>query len=109
MIRLENCPADCDESCYQCLRSFRNRFEHQLLDRKVGASLLRYILNGTMPTLDQARLDLAARKLLSDLAGRDIDGVEFFHNEPTHIDGIGTVQAPNSARRGTQRMDLLRP
>jgi hypothetical protein len=97
--RLENCPADCDQSCYRCLRSFRNRFEHQLLDRKIGASLLRYILNGTMPTLDQTRLDLAARKLLSDLAGRDIDGVEFFYGEPTQVDGIGTVQAPILARR----------
>ena len=97
--RLESCPADCDQSCYRCLRSFRNRFEHQLLDRKVGASLLRYILDGTLPTLDQTRLDLAARRLLSDLAGRDIEGVEFFYNEPTQIDGIGTVQAPILARR----------
>jgi len=98
--RLENCPAGCDESCYRCLRGFRNRFEHQMLDRKIGASLLRYILNGTMPTLDQTRLDLAAHKLLTDLAGRDIDGVEFFYNEPTEVDGIGTVQAPILARRG---------
>ena len=54
--RLENCPADCDASCYQCLRSFRNRFEHGLLDRHVGASLLRYLLYGTLPAMDPARL-----------------------------------------------------
>lgn len=101
--RLESCPTDCDESCYRCLRSFRNRFEHQMLDRKVGASLLRYILYGTPPTLDQTRLDLSARKLMSDLASRDIGGVEFFYNEPTQVDGIGTVPAPILMQRGDRR------
>ena len=47
--RLETCPADCDASCYRCLRSFRNRFEHGLLDRKIGAALLKYVLDGTKP------------------------------------------------------------
>src|SRR6185312_10634650 len=35
---LEDCPAGCDRSCYRCLRSFKNRFEHNLLDRHLGAS-----------------------------------------------------------------------
>lgn len=52
--RLEECPADCDESCYRCLRSFRNKLDHRLLDRKVGAALLRHLLHGTPPTLDEA-------------------------------------------------------
>ena len=33
------CPEDCDASCYRCLRSFKNKFEHILLDRYVGAEL----------------------------------------------------------------------
>src|SRR5207247_1194307 len=75
--RLESCPADCDESCYRCLRSFRNRFEHALLDRHVGASLLLYLIDGTPPELDLARLERSADKLFDDLVGRGLDGVTF--------------------------------
>lgn len=100
--RLENCPANCDESCYQCLRSFRNRFEHGLLDRKVGASLLRYLLNGETPTLDQDRLDLAADKLFTDLDSRGLPDVEFQRKALVHVPGIGQIGAPILATRGTQ-------
>ena len=103
LTRLDQCPADCDESCYQCLRSFRNRFEHGLLDRKIGASLLRYILYGTIPTLDQSRLDLAAEKLYTDLDSRDLRGVEFTRKAMVDIAGIGTIKAPILATRGTQQ------
>ena len=41
---LEGCPDKCDRSCYRCLRSYKNKFEHDLLDRKVGAVLLNYLL-----------------------------------------------------------------
>ena len=60
---LENCPAGCDRSCYRCLRSFKNRFEHQSLDRFVGASLLRYLLHGEEPFLDQARTERSTNRL----------------------------------------------
>jgi hypothetical protein len=30
---MKTCPEDCDASCYRCLRSFKNKFEHSLLDR----------------------------------------------------------------------------
>lgn len=96
--RLESCPADCDASCYRCLRSFRNRFEHGLLDRKVGAALLKYVLDGTLPTLDNMRVEQSIDKLLADLGSRAIDGVEFLKNEPIDVDGIGTVVAPILAR-----------
>ena len=46
---LEVCPEDCDKSCYRCLRSYKNKFEHHLLDRHVGASLLRSIVHGNSP------------------------------------------------------------
>lgn len=96
--RLEKCPANCDASCYRCLRSFRNRFEHGMLDRKVGAALLRYVLNGTMPTLDALRMDQSIDKLLADLQSRDVDGIEFLKNEPVDIDGLGQITAPILAR-----------
>jgi hypothetical protein len=102
--RLEQCPADCDESCYQCLRSFRNRFEHGLLDRKVGASLLRYLLYGDQPTLDQARLDLSADKLFADLDSRDLPDTNFQRNEVVEVPGIGSVTAPILATHAEQQM-----
>ncbi|WP_431971322.1 DEAD/DEAH box helicase [Nocardia sp. bgisy134] len=101
--RLESCPANCDESCYQCLRSFRNRFEHGLLDRKVGASLLRHLLYGTVPTLDQIRFDLAADKLFTDLDSRDLSDIHFARKAAVDVPGIGTVEAPILAMRGAQQ------
>ena len=101
--RLEHCPADCDESCYQCLRSFRNRFEHGLLDRKVGASLLRYVLHNEPPTLDQARLDLSADKLFADLESRDLPDTKFERGTVIDVPGIGPVAAPILATRGSKR------
>ncbi|NMM24053.1 MAG: DUF1998 domain-containing protein [Phycicoccus sp.] len=100
--RLEHCPADCDESCYRCLRSFRNRFEHSLLDRKVGASLLRYLLKGESPTIDAARLDLAADKLYADLQGRDLPGVNLDRGVVLDVPGVGPITAPILASRGPQ-------
>lgn len=96
--RLEKCPSDCDASCYRCLRSFRNRFEHGLLDRKIGAALLKYALNGTIPALDDVRVSQSIDKLLADLQSRDIGGIEFRKNEPVEVDGIGTITAPILAR-----------
>ncbi|MGH3435455.1 MAG: DEAD/DEAH box helicase [Sciscionella sp.] len=100
---LEECPAQCDESCYRCLRSFRNRFEHGLLDRHVSASLLRYLIDGTLPVLDTERLDRSAEKLYGDLLSHGIEGVEFSRNVEIRLDGIGRVTAPILAERGDQR------
>ena len=52
---LEACPEGCDRSCYRCLRSYKNKFEHDLLDRHLGASLLRYLIFGSDPTMDGKR------------------------------------------------------
>ena len=101
--RLESCPADCDESCYRCLRSFRNRFEHALLDRHIGASLLRYLIYGTPPELDMARLERSTDRLFDDLTGRGLDEVIFRRRSPVEIAGIGSVEAPILATRGDQQ------
>lgn len=105
--RLEECPADCEESCYRCLRSFRNRFEHSQLDRHVGASLLRYLLEGTLPTLPQQRLDRSADRLYEDLIRSGIDGVEFERNAQVNIDGIGRVNVPILATKATGERALI--
>lgn len=41
---MEDCPEHCDTSCYRCLRSFRNKLDHAVLDRYVGAQLLRHVM-----------------------------------------------------------------
>lgn len=94
LTRLENCPSNCEESCYRCLRSFRNRFEHTHLDRHVGASLLRYLLDGTLPTLTPERLDSSAQKLYEDLERSGIRGVKFERDVSLDVDGIGRVVVP---------------
>ena len=64
---LEDCPEGCDASCYRCLRSFRNRIDHALLDRHVGAQLLRHILTGGAPPFSQDRAIMALTTLANDL------------------------------------------
>lgn len=95
---LEGCPAGCDRSCYRCLRSFKNKFEHELLDRHLGASLLRYLMLDEEPILDSARIERAADKLYGDLCRQGLDGVEFSRDTTIDVPGIGPVVAPIVAR-----------
>ena len=53
---MKACPENCDASCYRCLRSFKNKFEHILLDRHVGAELLEYLLTGQLPEFNLGAL-----------------------------------------------------
>jgi hypothetical protein len=100
---LENCPDGCDESCYRCLRGFRNRFEHTLLDRHVGASLLRYLILGTPPLLNPPRLERSVDKLFDDLVGLALEDVTFERKATVNISGIGSVLAPILARKDGQQ------
>jgi ATP-dependent helicase YprA (DUF1998 family) len=95
---LEGCPASCDRSCYRCLRSFKNRFEHNLLDRYLGASLLRYLVLDEEPVLDKWRLEQAADKLHTDLSRQELETVEFVRNGAVNVPGIGTIEVPILAR-----------
>lgn len=95
---LDFCPSDCDHSCYRCLRSFKNRFEHDLLDRHVGASLLRYVLEGTEPALAKSRIESSTDRLFVDLDRHDAEGVTFLRNAATVVPGLGTIEAPILAR-----------
>jgi hypothetical protein len=93
LARLANCPEGCDSSCYRCLRSFRNRFEHQLLDRDVGAALLRYALDGQLPTLSAARVERSIGALHADLA-RQHPELTLSRDATLDLVGVGRVVAP---------------
>ena len=73
---LGECPEGCDVSCYRCLRSFRNRFDHAILDRHVGAALVRFVLTGQQQPFDVLRLATATELLYQDLSRQGLDGVE---------------------------------
>ena len=96
---LESCPADCDRSCYRCLRSYKNKFEHDLLDRQVGASLLRFLIHGTRPTLDSVRLSSSTDLLFEDLQRHDVGGVVIRRDFTISVPGVGDVRAPIHIQR----------
>ena len=62
---LDDCT--CEDSCYQCLRSYKNRFDHALLDRRLGADLLRSCFQGTEPTVPDVWAQDALRRLCDDM------------------------------------------
>jgi hypothetical protein len=91
---MKTCPENCDASCYRCLRSFKNKFEHALLDRHVGADLLEYLLSGVLHEFDADRLKNSTALLYSDLL-RQADGdVDLRTNVTMTVAGLGDVRVP---------------
>lgn len=90
---LENCPASCDQSCYRCLRSFKNRFEHRLLDRHVGAGLLRYMLTEGGVEIPTLRTEAATTRLFEDLARLGLD-LTVTRDVPLSLPSGATILAP---------------
>ena len=90
---LTRCPEGCDASCYRCLRSFKNKFEHSLMDRHVGAQLLQYLINGQITEFNKGRLASSTALLRNDLQRQSVDGTRFDMDVPMGTDG-GPVRAP---------------
>jgi ATP-dependent helicase YprA (DUF1998 family) len=101
---LEDCPENCDRSCYRCLRSYKNKFEHDLLDRHIGASLLRFALEGVVPSLAPDRLERSTNILFEDLKRHGIEGVTIDRDQSVDVPGLGDVVVPISITnsQGTQ-------
>ena len=78
---LTDCPEGCDASCYRCLRSFRNKLDHRLLDRKLGGQLLRHALNGGYRAYPQDRIDASLNLLFTDVRRQLSDQFELERNE----------------------------
>ncbi len=86
---LQHCPENCDASCYRCLRSFKNKFEHNLLDRHVGAELINYLLTGVQPEFHPERVRNSTTLLANDLERQNDGGLklERFVDVPTNSGG----------------------
>jgi ATP-dependent helicase YprA (DUF1998 family) len=96
---LDTCPAGCDASCYRCLRSYNNQFDHAQLDRHIGSALLRYLLTSALPILDTDRVASSTRLLLDDLQGQGLSDLELRGNVTIAVPGFGDRVAPIWARR----------
>ena len=109
---LEGCQESCDRSCYRCLRSYKNKFEHDLLDRHLGASLLRYLIDGSYPTMQVERLHGSTKLLYEDLIRQDLPNTTFALDHPTTLKSLGPVTIPIYVKRadGTELfMGLCEP
>lgn len=95
---MKACPENCDASCYRCLRSFKNKFEHGLLDRHVGAELLEYLLTGDLPDFDPHRLATSTDLLFSDLLRQGNAEITYQRNVRVKF-GSGEVTASILAER----------
>ena len=109
---LASCPAQCDTSCYRCLRSYRNKIEHRLLDRKLGEQLLRHALFGGYPDYPDDRTQASLDLLYADLGRHLSDRVRPSRNAcrragPREIT-VPIVITPNSGGAETW-IDLYSP
>jgi hypothetical protein len=101
---LEQC--NCGLSCYNCLRSYKNKFEHDRLDRHVGKDLLLYALRGTVPRLTEERSNSAADVLAEDIHRQTGNELIVSRGAILEVPGLGTVTAPIHIRdhSGGQRV-----
>ena len=90
---VKNCPENCDASCYRCLRSFKNKFEHALLDRHVGAELLEYLISGVHGEFNAQRLRTSTALLRNDLL-RQTSRIEQARFEASIDTGAGILKIP---------------
>ena len=91
---LKACPENCDASCYRCLRSFKNKFEHGLLDRHVAAELLEYLLTGSLPQFDAERMKASTCMLYADLLRQSDGKTQFEKGVKVSITGYGSLEIP---------------
>ena len=73
--RLESC--DCTHSCYSCLRSYKNRWDHKYLDRTLASAFIRHIINGERPTIgiDEERRLLRTLQVDMIESGHEVEQV----------------------------------
>jgi hypothetical protein len=58
------CPnPDCNSACYHCLLDYSNQQIHPLLDRRLGAAVLEFALEGRLPTLEPDHINRSVEGL----------------------------------------------
>ena len=103
---LEKCQNEnCDSSCYRCLKSYKNKLDHRLLDRELGYNLLAYLLAGKLVNLDDTRVEKAADVLSEDLHRNKKTSTNVQRNARVDFDGFGEVEVPIYVQDGD--MDLV--
>jgi hypothetical protein len=98
---MRTCPENCDASCYRCLRSFKNKFEHKLLDRHVGAELVEYLLTNHLPEFDTQRLKNSTTLLYNDLLRQGLEAITLERNVAFPVKGLGDAIVPILAVRNS--------
>lgn len=88
----------CDSSCYRCLRSFKNKFEHGRLDRFLGRDLLMYVLDDITPKLSDQRSLRAAKVLSEDLRRQTAGTFTIVLNAKVDVPEVGAIVAPISVK-----------
>lgn len=53
----------CNGACYHCVLDYRNQLYHPILDRRLGAAMLNFILKGKKPTVSKEEADFYAKGL----------------------------------------------
>lgn len=91
---LEECPDDCDKSCYRCLRNYQNRFQHDLIDRHVGKTLLRFLLDESITDVGPRRLVESTDVLFEDILRNDQSGLNILRNHQLSFPATGQITAP---------------
>ena len=74
--RLDACC--CTHSCYECLRSYKNKWDHKYFDRRLAASFLRYVIQGVAPSInveDERRL-LRALRVDLEKSGHEVEELD---------------------------------
>jgi ATP-dependent helicase YprA (DUF1998 family) len=94
---MAQCEGRCESSCYRCLRTFRNRLDHSMLDRHVGTSFVDYLLTGSASDFNAKRLTSAAKVLVDELARHYRTGYTFDRADESGF--VIEVASPSGTRR----------
>ena len=100
---LGDCKENCDSSCYRCLRSYKNKFEHPRLDRYIGKSLLRYVLSGELPSVEANRSRQLHEMLFVDLERQQVPDLAISQGHVISVAGLGDINVPILAETGKQK------
>jgi len=89
---------ECPGACYHCMFDYRNQVYHPLLDRRLGAAVLEFLLLGRVPTLTTLQSERCAGML------EEYARANWTVGEPVTV---GTVRLPRVlVDKGGQRVGL---